>query len=170
MRGPWLWCRYYFSCKISAIRLFWSRIFVTGDVIIKTFRVSMRDIDLNGHVHNSVYLDYFEDAVVEQLRAFNLIPLFRPATAGVSYHVKKSEATYHLPLAVDDIVTPKVMLEKLGNSSLTFAIELQRNNETVICASGKLVWVCVDLDDHKPRPIPEATRQQLIACFQPDGA
>ncbi|MBK6614264.1 thioesterase family protein [Ottowia sp.] len=36
------------------------------------FRVSMRHIDIFGHVHNSVYLDYCQDAIVEYLRAANL--------------------------------------------------------------------------------------------------
>lgn len=137
----------------------------------------MRDIDLNGHVHNSVYLDYFEDAVVNQLRANEMIGYFRPATSGVSYHVKKCEAIFLHPLTVDDIVIPHVFIEKLGNSSLTFMIqleiksgleiksELELNDKPLFCAEGKLVWVCVNIDDNKPRPIPQETRELLTAKF-----
>lgn len=122
----------------------------------------MRDIDLNGHVHNSVYLDYFEDAVVNQLRAKGMMQYFRPATSGVSYHVKKCEAIFLHPLTVDDIVLPAVYIEKLGNSSLIFNIKLEIKGQQIICAEGKLVWVCVNIDDNKPRPIPDETREQLI--------
>lgn len=122
----------------------------------------MRDIDLNGHVHNSVYLDYFEDAVVNQLRAKGMMQYFRPATSGVSYHVKKCEAIFLHPLTVDDIVLPAVYIEKLGNSSLIFNIKLEIKDQQIICAEGKLVWVCVNIDDNKPRPIPDETREQLI--------
>ncbi|WAT02647.1 acyl-CoA thioesterase [Rouxiella chamberiensis] len=132
---------------------------------IDAFRVSMRDIDLNGHVHNSVYLDYFEDAVVNQLRAYDLLPYFRPATSGVSYHVKKCEAIFLHPLTVDDMIIPAVFIEKLGNSSLIFNIKLEIKDKKVICAEGKLVWVCVNIDDNKPRPIPEETRERLTANF-----
>ena len=144
---------------------------------IDAFRVSMRDIDLNGHVHNSVYLDYFEDAVVNQLRANEMIVYFRPATSGVSYHVKKCEAIFLHPLTVDDIVIPHVFIEKLGNSSLTFMIQLEiksgleiksvleLNDKPLFCAEGKLVWVCVNIDDNKPRPIPQETRELLTAKF-----
>ncbi len=125
----------------------------------------MRDIDLNGHVHNSVYLDYFEDAVVNQLRANEMIQYFRPATSGVSYHVKKCEAIFLHPLTVDDVVIPAVYIEKLGNSSLIFNIKLEIKDKAVICAEGKLVWVCVNIDDNKPRPIPQETREQLINNF-----
>ncbi|WP_037377377.1 thioesterase family protein [Serratia sp. M24T3] len=132
---------------------------------IDSFRVSMRDIDLNGHVHNSVYLDYFEDAVVNQLRANEMIQYFRPATSGVSYHVKKCEAIFLHPLTVDDIVTPAVYIEKLGNSSLIFNIKLEIKDKAVICAEGKLVWVCVNIEDNKPRPIPQETRDLLLSHF-----
>jgi len=125
----------------------------------------MRDIDLNGHVHNSVYLDYFEDAVVNQLRAHGMMQYFRPATSGVAYHVKKCEATFLYPLSVDDIITPVVYIEKLGNSSLIFNIKLEVKDPQVICAEGKLIWVCVNIDDNTPRPIPEETRAQLINKF-----
>lgn len=132
---------------------------------IDSFRVSMRDIDLNGHVHNSVYLDYFEDAVVNQLRANGMIQYFRPATSGVSYHVKKCEAIFLHPLTVDDVVIPAVYIEKLGNSSLIFNIRLEIKDKAVICAEGKLVWVCVNIDDNKSRPIPLETRELLVSKF-----
>lgn len=136
----------------------------------ETFRVSMRDIDLNGHVHNSVYLDYFEDAVVNAFRRAEILPLFRPHTAGVAYHVKKCEATFHAPLSVDDVVVPQVLIEKLGNSSLIFTVLLTVAGRDVLCAEGKLVWVCVDLQMAKPCPIPEPTRAALSRHFSFVGA
>lgn len=127
----------------------------------ETFRISMRDIDLNGHVHNSVYLDYFEDAVVNAFRRHHLLPLFRPQSAGVAYHVKKCEATFHHPLTVDDEVMPQVAVEKLGNSSVIFAIKLLLADKSTLCAEGKLIWVCVNPQDNKPCPIPDNTRAAL---------
>ncbi|ATZ10666.1 acyl-CoA thioesterase [Erwinia amylovora] len=127
----------------------------------ETFRISMRDIDLHGHVHNSVYLDYFEDAVVNAFRRYHLLPLFRPQSAGVAYHVKKCEATFHHPLTVDDEVMPLVAVEKLGNSSLVFSVQLLLADKSTLCAEGKLIWVCVNPRDHKPCPIPDETRAAL---------
>lgn len=131
----------------------------------ETFRVSMRDIDLNGHVHNSVYLDYCEDAVVNAFRRADILALFRPHTAGVVYHVKKCEATFHFPLSVDDVVTPQVFVEKLGNSSLIFSVHLCLQGRDILAAEGKLVWVCINPADNKPCPIPENTRIALIRHF-----
>lgn len=127
----------------------------------EALRVSMRDIDLHGHVHNSVYLDYFEDAVVNSLRRYHLLPFFRPHSAGVAYHVKKCEATFLHPLTVDDEVMPQVAIEKLGNSSLIFAIKLWLADKSILCAEGKLIWVCVNPLDNKPCPIPNETGAAL---------
>ncbi|MBD8105925.1 acyl-CoA thioesterase [Erwinia persicina] len=137
-------------------------IFMQEQYNSEAFRVSMRDIDLNGHVHNSVYLDYCEDAVVNAFRRADILPLFRPHTAGVAYHVKKCEATFFYPLSVDDVVLPQVLIEKIGNSSLIFTIRLMLEDNTTLSAEGKLVWVCVDLSDNRPCLIPDEARQALM--------
>ncbi|MEB3046023.1 acyl-CoA thioesterase [Rhizobium mulingense] len=128
---------------------------------LASFRVSMRDIDIYGHVHNSVYLDYCEDAVVEFLRHCEILGHFRHTTSGVAYHVKKAEITFHNPIDIDDVVEAKVAVEKIGRTSLAFAIELFRRRDGAHCASAGLVWVCVGLSDSRPTPIPEATRAAL---------
>ena len=110
----------------------------------------MRDIDIYGHVHNSVYLDYCEDAAVEFLRHREILSHFRHTTSGVAYHVKKAEITFHNPIDVDDIVEAKVGIEKIGRSSLSFAIELFRRRDGAHCASAGLVWVCVSLKGLPP--------------------
>lgn len=125
------------------------------------FRVSMRDIDIFGHVHNSVYLDYCEDAIAEYLRAIGIFSQFRHHTSGVAYHVKKAEVTFHGPLSVDDIVGADVTVERIGNTSLTFQISLFRESDHTHCATGRLVWVCVGLEDGKPMSVPEQTRTDL---------
>ncbi|MGZ2460624.1 acyl-CoA thioesterase [Rhizobium anhuiense] len=128
---------------------------------LASFRVSMRDIDIYGHVHNSVYLDYCEDAVVEFLRHRQILSHFRHTSSGVAYHVKKAEITFHSPIDVDDVVEAKVSIEKIGRSSLSFAIELFRQRDGAHCASAGLVWVCVSLSDSRPTPIPDATKTAL---------
>ncbi len=126
------------------------------------FRVSMRDIDIFGHVHNSVYLDYCEDAIAEYLRAIGIFSHFRHQTSGVAYHVKKAEVVFHGPLDVDDTVGANVAVAKIGNTSLTFEINLYRKRDKAHCATGQIIWVSVNLDNGKPTPVPEETRAALL--------
>ncbi|MBA2673886.1 thioesterase family protein [Ramlibacter sp.] len=125
------------------------------------FRVSMRHIDIFGHVHNSVYLDYCEDAVLEYLRAADLFSYFRVRNSDFAYHVKKAEITFHNPIDVDDMVDARARVAHVGTTSLSFEIDLLRARDQVSCASGKLVWVCVDLKEGRPAPIPDATLAAL---------
>lgn len=126
-----------------------------------SFRVSMRDIDIYGHVHNSTYLDYCEDAIVEFLRFGGLLDRFRHETSGVAYHVKNVEATFHNPVAMDDIVDALVTVARIGTTSLNFRIDLYRQRDRTHCATGTLVWVCVSLETGAAIPVPEETRQVL---------
>ena len=126
------------------------------------FRVSMRDIDIYGHVHNSVYLDYCEDAVVEYLREVGILSHFRHRTSGVAYHVKKAEITFHSPLDVDDMVAAEVVVAHIGTTSLSFEINLFRERDQAHSATAQLIWVCVSLEDGKPTPVPERTRANLL--------
>ncbi|WP_048645606.1 acyl-CoA thioesterase [Nitratireductor soli] len=125
------------------------------------FRVSMRHIDIFGHVHNSVYLDYCQDAIVEYLHASGLYQHFRHGDPDIGYHVKKAEITFHSPVGVDDVVDARVRIAHLGTSSLAFEINLARAETGKNCATGMIVWVCVDLKAGRPRPVPELTAAAL---------
>jgi acyl-CoA thioester hydrolase len=134
------------------------------------FRVSMRHIDIFGHVHNSVYLDFCEDAVLEYLRHVNMFPHFRHRRSDIAYHVKKAEITFHNPIDVDDMVDAKVRISRLGTTSLSFEIDLLRAKDQAACATGALVWVCVNLKDGRPTPIPDATLADLSSAIPTEVA
>jgi acyl-CoA thioester hydrolase len=125
------------------------------------FRVAMRHIDIFGHVHNSVYLDYCEDAVMDYLRVTDLYSHFRLRRSDIAYHVKKAEITFHNPIDVEDMVDARVRVAHIGKSSLSFEINLARAKDQVACATGVFVWVCVDLENGRPTPIPEVTLAAL---------
>ncbi len=125
------------------------------------FRVSMRHIDIFGHVHNSVYFDYCQDAIVEFLENAKIYCHFRHRTSDLAYHVKKAEITFHSPIDVDDRVDARVRVVHLGTTSVAFEVELSRAVDQVCCATGRIVWVCVSLERGQPTPIPDDTRHAL---------
>lgn len=125
------------------------------------FRVSMRHIDFFGHVHNSVYLDYCQDAVVEFLRQADLYEAFSHRESSAQYLVKKVEVTFQSPLRVEDSVGAFVHVSRIGGTSLSFEIKLARVEDHVTAAIGQIVWVCVDRETGRPRPIPSETLARL---------
>ena len=125
------------------------------------FRVSMRHIDIFGHVHNSVYLDYCQDAIVEYLHFAGIYRYFNHGNSKVGYHVKKAEITFNSPIGVGDMVDASVRIVHLGTSSLAFEVDLMRAGIQESCSTGKIVWVCVNLEVGRPMPIPEETAVAL---------
>jgi acyl-CoA thioester hydrolase len=129
------------------------------------FRVSMRHIDFFGHVHNSVYLDYCQDAVVEFLQKKDLYAEFSHREGAATYLVKKIEVTFQRPLQVEDTVGAEVSVTRVGGSSLTFEIRLDQAKDRLACAVGQIIWVCVDRRTGRPRPIPSETLVNLNALL-----
>lgn len=134
----------------------------------ETLRVALRDIDFYGHVHNSIYFNYYEDGMTNQLRAYNLLSLLHSPEKGIGYHIKTCSMVFHEALVMDDEITPELVLTRMGNTSISFEVRLYRTHDHVLCAVGSYVFVCVDLHQRNkptPIPVPQTTRSALLSHF-----
>ena len=119
-------------------------------------RVRWVDTDASGRIHYTAAFRYFETAEWELMRAAGFPLSDHRKTAGCPrVHVA---ATFSAPLYVDDQIDVKVRVEKIGNTSLTFAGEIFRAGEC--CVSGSITIVFVDKSD-KPQPMSDALRRAL---------
>jgi acyl-CoA thioester hydrolase len=78
---------------------------------------------------------------------------------GVDMVVAQAELHYYAALGFDDEADLIVRRIKLGNTSMTSDLAIERNGEAV--AEGELRHVFVDLAAGKTRPIPDPIRQGL---------
>ncbi len=113
------------------------------------------DNDMLGHVNNVVYYRYFEAAVVR----------FMMEEAGVDWlgdpvHPQAVETLcrFHRPLSFPDTVDAALRVERIGNSSVTFALALFGSGDQTPAASGHFVEVFTDQAEQKSAPIPEPKR------------
>jgi len=137
------------------------------------FRVPFRDVDMHGHVHNGVYLSYFESAINELLRRFDLLKYFEPGSASHRYHVRKAELVYSKPVGFDALVEVQAALARIGTTSLTFSARLDREgdaDDAEPSVAATIVWVCVDAGSSRPVPVPEATRAALAVLCGDSGS
>lgn len=115
------------------------------------------DLDAVGHLNNTCYFRYMEQARVEWLDALGY-PIdpdgIGPVLAATSCQYRR-EMNY--PAKV--IVTMKV--RKVGRSSLVLAHEFRLEGDAVLYAEGKATLVWVDYKLGKSVPIPLAIREQL---------
>ncbi|MDO8670746.1 MAG: thioesterase family protein [Dehalococcoidia bacterium] len=133
-----------------------------GNHVETTVRVRFADTDADGGVYFANYLTFFSGARHDLFREVG-INLRRLADEdgqrllGVEVNCRFRSMAYF-----DDLLTVRVRVERLGNTSLAFSFEIVRpdeNGETLI-ATGGTTQVVVDRQN-KPVTIPPWMREAL---------
>ena len=118
------------------------------------------DIDFMGHVNNSVYLTWVQDAVVDYWRKV------APAEA-VAQHLwvaLKHEITYRRPAFLDDTVTAQVVADGVQGARAFFSTLIRRGEE--VLAEVKSSWCCLDAASLRPARL----AKDVVALFLPAEA
>ena len=125
---------------------------------VERIRVRWVDTDASGRIHYTAAFRYFEIAEWELLRRAG-IPL-RGHEEEFGLPRKEVTATFHEMLTVDDELAVHIEPERMGNTSITFAIEVFKEERH--CISGKVVVVFIGKTG-RPIPIPDHIRKALAA-------
>jgi acyl-CoA thioester hydrolase len=117
------------------------------------------DIDFMGHVNNSRYLAWVQDAVLSHWRKL------APAEAAASrlWVALKHEITYRKPAFLEDDVIARTVLEHYQGARAFYHTVIERGGE--VLAEVKSSWCCVDAETLRPARIGEELRQ----FFFPDA-
>lgn len=121
-------------------------------------RVNWVDTDASGRIHYSAALRYFEIAEHGLMRALAAAG-GSPGERAFSMPRVHVEADYKLALRYPDEFTCSARVEKLGNTSATYAYEI-RNLAGELAISGRIVAVTTDMTGNKT-PIPAELRALL---------
>lgn len=122
-----------------------------------TIRVRYNECDPQGHVFNANYLAYFDLAMTELWRELGGYVAMRET--GTDMVVAEATIRYRAALGFDDPADLIVRHIRLGNTSMTSELAIERDGETA--ADGELRHVFVDLAKGETRPIPEGVRAGL---------
>lgn len=113
--------------------------------MIEPFKVQVRfsDLDVLGHVNNSVYLTYFECARVHYFKHL----------LGVDWNwekdsvvLVKNEVEYIRPILLHDIPEVEIETTHIGSKSFTFAYQIRVNG--VLHSKGSSTLVAFDANTH----------------------
>jgi acyl-CoA thioester hydrolase len=118
------------------------------------------DIDHMGHVNNSVYLKWVQDAVVDYWRS--IAP--PEAVAKHLWVALKHEITYRKPTFLQDIVVAEVIAEKVDGARASFTTIVRRGQD--VLSEVKSTWCCLDAGTHRPARL----ARDVIARFMPPEA
>ena len=116
------------------------------------------DNDVYGHVNNVTYYSYFDTAVNAHLIHAGGLD---PATAGIVGYVVETACRFHQSLSFPQVVDAGLLVTRIGNSSVTYALGLFAEGAAEPAASGHFVHVWVDRSTQRPAPIPARIRAAL---------
>lgn len=106
--------------------------------------IAPHDIDHMGHVNNSVYLRWVQDAVVQYWKA--IAP--KEAVAAHLWVALKHEITYRKPAFLDDQVVADVIAESMQGARAFFTTIVKRGE--VVLAEVRSCWCCLDAETKRP--------------------
>lgn len=121
------------------------------------------DNDLYGHMNNVVHYALFDTAVNGWLIDAGLLDLKRGETIGL---VVETACNYFAEIAFPDRIDAGIRVDRLGTSSVTYAVGLFRDDDETAAAQGHFVHVYVERADRRPRPLPEHWRTTLKALIR----
>jgi acyl-CoA thioester hydrolase len=124
-------------------------------------RVRFAEVDAQGVVFNSRYLEYFDIGIVEYWRAAGLYGGIGLA-GGPEMHVVSASVVYRAPILLDEMVAIAIRCSRIGRTSLTFAFELHCGDGEDLRATGEEVHVHVAEVRGRPEPLPAS----VIAKFE----
>lgn len=119
------------------------------------------DNDAYGHVNNVRYYSFFDTCVNRMLLQRGLLSL-PPAPGAPIGLVAASACTFHAPLAFPGAATVALRVERLGTSSVTYALAVFGGGGGC-AASGSYTHVYVDASTRRPLPALPARMREALA-------
>lgn len=116
------------------------------------------DNDAYGHVNNVVYYSWFDTAVNAWLIDAGLLDIQHGNPIGL---VVETGCRYHRAVAFPDLVEAHLRIDRLGNSSVRWAVGLFTAGYDGPAAEGHFVHVYVDRVTRRPLALPHGWRQLL---------
>ena len=138
---------------------------LTRDHFDHVARVTTRwaDNDMYGHLNNAVHYELFDTAINAWVISASGVDVRTLRELGV---VAESGCRFFSELEFPHPVDVGVRVERLGRSSVTYALGLFDSRSDDIAALGHWVHVYVDRTTRSTVPIPEAVRAVLTAAVE----
>jgi acyl-CoA thioester hydrolase len=117
------------------------------------------DIDHMGHVNNSVYLKWVQDAVVRYWETVAPVE----AVAAHQWVALKHEISYRRPAFLEDVVVADVIAQRVNGARAFFTTIIKRGEEVV--AEVQSIWCCLDSASLRPARL----AKDIVSRFVPQG-
>ena len=122
-------------------------------------RVYYEDTDAGGVVFYANYLKFFERGRTEWLRRLGVNQSELASRERRMFVVKEADIRYRKPARLDDLITVRSSITRLGRASIDFQQAAYVNGE-LLCESTIQIC-CVDTETFRPAALPQELRTLL---------
>ena len=126
---------------------------------ILQIRVYYEDTDAGGVVYYANYLKFMERARTEWLRKLGVQQSAVVADEERMFVVHSLDMSYRKPARLDDLITIRSRVTRLGRASIHFEQRAERDGELLAC--GNIQICCVNAVNLRPAALPVAVRTKL---------
>ncbi len=129
-------------------------------------QVRFSDLDMAHHVHNAVYLQYFELGRMALLRHF--IEKDHDWTR-MGLILARNEVDHRAPIHLSDPVQVQCWCDRIGEKSFELLYQVEHSQDGRVFAEGRSVMVCFDYGAQASIPVPVAWRTALARFMEGTG-
>ncbi|MGB8360959.1 MAG: thioesterase family protein [Acidimicrobiia bacterium] len=125
-----------------------------------TQKIRYSDCDPQGIVFNGNYARYWDDAVTDWFEdaGYGGEGL---GGSGVDVVAARIEMDFKAAARLGDVLETSIVVEHLGNTSMTLGFTTRRLSDEAVVAVGREVIVVVDETEFRPTAIPDDVRATL---------
>ena len=131
-----------------------------------TVTVRFHEVDMLGVCNNAVYINFFETARLEYIKAAGLMPENGIFSDGKIFFMVRNEINYRSHAYYDDVLNVYSRISYIKNSSFGYDHLIVKQKTDEIIVDGKGVVVYVDPKSRKSIPLPENFIEKVKA-FEP---
>jgi len=113
------------------------------------------DIDINGHVHQSVYLDYVLFARFDQMKRCYKMPMEEFFKMGYSWATRCTHLEFQKPIFLGETAIVRTWVEEIKQKSVKVCFQILKEEAEQMAAEGYGVFVLINMKTGKPEAIPE---------------
>lgn len=125
----------------------------TYSIFESEMQVRPDDIDMNGHVHNSKYLDYVLAARFDQMERCYDMPMEEFLERGLSWYVRAVFIKHKRPLYMGDQILVRTQVVELRSRGVKVEYEIIQKKEHKLSAKGYFDYVMVNRETGRPQVI-----------------
>lgn len=128
---------------------------ISGTKFESEIPVRPSDIDMNQHVHNTMYLEYVFAARFDQMERCYKMSMNEFLDLGYSWVVRKAYIEHNRGLLLGDVAIVRTWVDEAKRSRVTVRFEIFQKSSGRLSASGYLEYVMIRTETGRPVAIPE---------------